>query len=218
MKLNDETVAAYLKAHPDFFTAHADVLPSVVTDGGVVDFQQAMLARLKTDKSKAQRVQKELIETVRANMTNQSRIQTAVLAALEADSFEELITIIAEDFPVILGVDTAMVAIESTSAEIPFVNHAGIRFTRAGLIEKWLGAGDVLLQGNIAGDPDIFGPGAGLVRSQALIRLEVSEQTPRALLAFGSRDPLLFQPHQAVDQIGFLSQAIERILRIWLNT
>jgi len=215
--LNDEAVAAYLKANPDFFSVHADVLPSDVSRGGVVDFQQAMLARLKTDKSKVQRAQKELIETVRANMTNQSRIQTAVLVLLEATGFEEAVEVITQDFPVLLDVDTVSLAIESNSKEIPFINQSGIRFAKAGTVVKWLGEGDVLLQGSISGAEEIFGPGAGLVRSHALVRLEITEQTPLGILAFGSRNPDTFNPGQAVDQIGFLSQVVERVFRIWLS-
>lgn len=214
--LDDEIVAAYLRAHPEFFDTHADVLPSAA-GAGVVDFQKAMLSRLKTDKSNAQRVQRELIETVRANMNNQSRIQTAVLVMLEAESFEEMIAVITEDFPALLDIDTVNLVIESTSREIPFVHQIGMRFARQGTIEKWLGKGDVLLQGNINGSEEIFGAGAGLVKSQALVRIEISSATPAGLIAFGSRDPGAFEPNQAIDQIGFLAQAVERCFRIWLG-
>lgn len=220
--LEDEGVIAYLKAHPDFLNNHPEVIQHLKAPGnkqaaGVVDFQQALLERLKEDKSTAQRVQKELIDTVRANMNNQSRIHTAVLVLLEADTFEEFVETITQDFPVLLDVDTVNLIIESTSKEIPFVNQAGIRFARQGLVQKWLGTGDVLLQGNISGHEEIFGPGAGLVKSQALVRLEISQNTPAGIMAFGSRDPEAFVPNQAVDQIGFLAQVVERCFRLWLD-
>lgn len=221
-KMDDADVIAYLKAHPEFFDTHPDILehlkaPGVKQGKGVVDFQQALLERLKTDKSNAQRVQKALIENVRANMNNQNRIQTAVLIALEAESFEEFIETVTQDFPALLDIDTVNLVIESTSKEIPFVNQAGIRFARQGTVEKWLNTGDVLLQDNINGAEELFGPGAGLVKSHALVRVEISEKTPAGLIAFGSRDPDMFQPHQAIDQIGFLAQVIERCFRLWLD-
>ncbi len=215
-------VVAYLKAHPEFFNAHPDILehlkaPGIARGNGVVDFQQALLEKLKTDKSNAQRVQKEIIENVRANMNNQSRIQTAVLVVLEAETFEEFIESITQDLPVLLDVDTVNLIIESTSKEIPFINQSGIRFTNQGTVQKWLGTGDALLQNNINGNEELFGPGAGLVKSHALVRLEISQNTPAGIIAFGSRDPEAFQPNQAIDQIGFLAQAIERCFRIWLD-
>ena len=215
--LNEETVAAWLKENPDFFTAHPDALPPLEQGKGVVDFQQRMLERLKNDKSKAQRLQKELIDNVRANMSNQSRIQTAVLTMLEADSFEEFIETVTQDLPVLLDVDTVNLIIETPSKEIPFINQSGIRFAKSGTVTKWLSTGDALLQDNISGHEELFGPGAGLVKSHALVRLEISQDTPAGIIAFGSRDPEMFQPNQAVDQIGFLAQVVERCFRIWLG-
>jgi hypothetical protein len=214
---DDATVLAYLKANPDFFNAHPDALPGAPQGKGVVDFQQRMLEKLKSDKSNAQRLQRELIENVRANMNNQSRIQTAVLVIMEAGSFEAFVESVVQDLPVLLDVDTVNLIIESTSKEIPFINQAGIRFAKPGTVQKWLSSGDALLQNNINGHEDLFGPGAGLVKSQALVRLEISKDTPAGIIAFGSRDPEAFQPNQAVDQIGFLAQVIERCFRIWLG-
>ncbi|MBU6475852.1 MAG: DUF484 family protein [Alphaproteobacteria bacterium] len=215
--LDDEAVLAYLKSNPDFFDAHPDALPVVDRGTGVVDFQQKMLGKLKNDKSKVQQLQRELIENVRANMNNQTRIQAAVLTVLEADSFEEFVELVTQQLPVILDVDTINLIIESASKEVPFVNLSGIRFAKAGTVTKWLSTGDALLQDNIQGHEELFGPGAGLVRSHALVRLEISEDTPSGIIAFGSRDPEAFMPNHAVDQIGFLAQVVERCFRIWLG-
>lgn len=221
-ELDDDSVIAYLKANPEFLNTYPEVLehmkaPGAVQGKGVVDFQQVMLEKLKADKTMSQRLQRELIENVRANMNNHNRIQTAVLMLLEAESFEEFIETVTGDLPTLLDVDTVNLVIESTSKEIPFVNQSGIRFARQGTVEKWLNTGDALLQDNISGHEELFGPGAGLVKSHALVRLEISEATPHGIIAFGSRDPETFQPNQAVDQIGFLAQVVERCFRIWLG-
>lgn len=222
MKTTEEDVLSFLKSEKDFFKRHPDILEHLQAPGrdhgrGVVDFQQVMVERLKADKSSAQKVQRDLIETVRANMNNQNRIHMAVLVLLEAESFEELVAAITQDFPVLLDVDTVNLVIESTSKEIPFINQSGIRFARQGTVDKWLGKGDALLQSNINGHEDIFGPGAGLVKSHALLRLEISNNTPAGIMAFGSRDPDAFKPEQAIDQIGFLAQVVERCFRIWID-
>lgn len=217
-----DDIIDYLKNNRDFFKDHPEVLehldlPVPDRGRGVVDFQSALLSRLKNDKSNAQKMQKDLIETVRANMNNQSRIHTAVLVLLEAESFEELVSVITQDFPILLDVDTVNIVIESTSREIPFVNQSGMRFARLGTVQKWLGQGDALLQENINGHEDLFGPGAGLVKSHALLRLEISPGTPAGMLAFGSRNPDAFHAGQAIEQVGFLAQVVERCFRIWLD-
>lgn len=222
-EISEEDVISFLKAKKDFFKDHPEVLEHLEAPGqemgkGVVDFQQVLVERLKADKRNVQQLQRELIETVRANVNNYNRVQTAILTLLEAESFEEFVETITQEFPILLDVDTISIVIESTSKEIPFVNQQGMRFARLGTVQKWLGTGDALLQGNINGHEDIFGPGAGLVKSHALLRLEISEKTPHGLVAFGSRDPEAFHPEQAVDQIGFLTQVIERCFRLWLDT
>jgi uncharacterized protein len=222
LSIEEDDVVAYLRANKGFFHQHAELLdtlemPQADHGKGVVDFRGALVERLKADKAGAQKLQRDLIETVRANLTNQSRVYTAVLVMLEADSFDELVQVVTQDFPVLLDVDTVTLVIESTSKEIPFVHQAGMRFAKQGTVQKWLGAGDALLQSNVNGHEDIFGPGAGLVKSQALLRLEISDKTPAGLIAFGSRDPDAFHPNQAIDQIGFLAQVVERCIRIWLG-
>lgn len=220
--LTDEDVIAYLRKKKDFFRDNPELLEELSAPGqdrgrGVVDFQQVLVERLKSDKSNAHKVQKELIETFRANMSNQSRIQTAVLVVLEAETFEEFVETITQDLPVLLDVDTITLVIEATSKEVPFVNVAGMRFVKPGFVRSWLGDGDALLQPNINGHEEIFGPGAGLVKSHALLRLEISTNTPAGIIAFGSRNPDAFSPDQAIDQVGFLAQVVERCFRIWLD-
>jgi len=220
-EVTEEEVIAFLRKKKDFFRDNPELLEELSAPGqkhgkGVVDFQQALVERLKSDKSNAHKVQKELIETFRANMSNQNRIQTAVLVILEAETFEEFIETLTQDLPVLLDVDTCNLVIEATSKEVPFVNQAGIRFARQGFVKSWLGEGDALLQPNINGHEDIFGPGAGLVKSHALLRLEISAHTPAGIIAFGSRNPEAFAPDQAIDQIGFLAQVVERCFRFWI--
>lgn len=219
--LSNDDVIAFLKSRKNFFQENPDLLdqmnlPGQNLGGGVADFQSALLNRLKADKSNSQKLQRELIETVRANMNNYNRIQTAILVLLEAESFEEFVSVVTTDFPVLLDVDTATLVVEATSKEVPFIHQAGIRFAKQGTVKKYLGDGDALLQPNVNGQEEIFGPGAGLVKSQALLRLEISHNTPAGLLAFGSRDAEAFQPDQAIDQIGFLAQVVERMFRLWL--
>jgi uncharacterized protein YigA (DUF484 family) len=50
-----------------------------------------------------------------------------------------------------------------------------------------------------------------------LLRLEISHNTPAGIIAFGSRDPEAFGPEQAIDQIGFLAQVVERCFRLWID-
>lgn len=136
---------------------------------------------------------------------------------LEANNFEDFIHSITIDIATILDVDIAVLVVEADGDDIPHVNTNGIRIIPQGTTDKWMNDKPVLLQDNISGSEAIYGGGATLVQSQILLRVDISMDTPPAIVAFGSRDPNMFGEGQATDQILFLARVIERSFRAWLN-
>jgi uncharacterized protein YigA (DUF484 family) len=218
----EAAIEAYLTAYPDFVQRHPTLLrtlipPAIDRGNGVVDFQRFMVARLQGDLDQATLQNSALIHTARANAHSQSRIHAASLALIEARSLGQLLEILTGDLMDILDVDVISMVVESNGVDLPHVAASGIRIVEPGAVSDWLGRGDVLLQSAIAGDPAIYGPGAGLVQSEALIKLAISSRTPIGLVAFGSRDPQMFQDGQGTELIAFLGGVIERLLRVWLD-
>jgi hypothetical protein len=80
-----------------------------------------------------------------------------------------------------------------------------------------MGDSHIRLERDCGGRTDIYGSMAGVVNSQALIRLFISSRSPAGLLALGSRDPDMFAPGRGTDLISFLSGVIERLIRLWLD-
>jgi len=223
--LNDDEVKAYLRDNRDFLLKNPKVLsilkaPGQSSGDTVADFQQAMVERLRKDKAEILSLQKELVENARANMSNQSRIHSAILVLLEAENFTDFVQTITQDFPVLLGVDVTTLALETgSSINVPAVDHQGLRIIEPGTVTAHLGEGGYgLLLDNMRGTEDIFGEGAGLVRSQALLRLDIGPGFPKGMLCFGARDPELFQADQGIEQISILSQVVERHIRTFLRT
>jgi uncharacterized protein YigA (DUF484 family) len=218
----ETAIVAYLVEHPDFVQRHPALLrtltpPSVDRGKGVVDFQRFMVARLQSDIDQLHIENTALIHTARANAHSQSRIHAAALALIEARSLGQLLEILTGDLMDILDVDVIAMVVESNGVDLPHVAASGIRIVEQGAVDEWLGRRDVLLQGPVAGDPAIYGPGAGLIQSEALLRLTISSRTPAGLVAFGSRDPDLFHDGQGTELIGFLGNVLERLLRAWLD-
>ena len=220
--LTPEEVSAYLREHPDFLVQHADLVhhltpPSIDRGRGVVDFQAFMVERLRSELHQLKDQQRELIGTARANVNSQNRIHAAVLFLLEARSFEQLIQIITTDLAILLDLDVACLVVESNGQDIPHTHISGVRVVEEGTVDLCLGTADVVLNADIHGDPEIYGPGAGLVRSEALIRLQVSSETPEGFLAFGSREPDTFHSGQGTELVNFLARVVERVIRSWLE-
>lgn len=213
-------VIEFLKKNPKFLTqnpAAVDYLhPPKSGDRKVKDFMSFMVERLKQDKEKVVTTARTLVENARSNMNNQQRIQNVVLRLLEAATFEEFIEIITSDMSAMLDTDICVLVVESDGS-IPHIHTSGIRMVPQGTIDKWMGGKNALLQSNISGIEVIYGGAYTLVQSQALLRVDISMNTPPAILAFGSRDPEAFEEGQATEQISFLARVVERQFRAWLN-
>jgi len=217
-----DEVVAFLRDNPKFLQQNpeaCDLLVPPNSDAGknVSDFQSFMIKRLKDDKEKVLETTKEIVENARSNMNNQQRIHKAVLRLLEARNFEEFIHIITMDLSAMLDTDISVLVVESNGHDIPHIQANGIRVLPSGTIDQWMNGQDVLLQSNIGGLEAIYGGGANLVQSQALLRVDISMDTPPAIVAFGSRDPNMFTDGQGTEMVSFLAHVVERAFRQWLR-
>ena len=218
-----EDVAAYLRKHPDFLAKRADLLavltpPALRRGDSVVDMQHFMLQRLRSDLARAKTQQRALIATSRSNLTSQNRIHAAVLAILASTSFEQLLQTVTTDLAVLLDVDVVTIGVESAASAQPRLPLHGIQILRSGTVDDLLGAErDAMLRADTAGDAALFGSAAGLVRSQALLRLDVSEHAPVGLLCIGTRRADKFHPGQGTELLSFLARVTELTIAAWLD-
>ncbi len=217
-----DDIIAYLKKNPAFLQQHPEVidilLPPTEKQGkGVIDFQYYMVRQLRADRDEVVETTREIVETSRANMNNQARFHTAVLMLLEARSFEDFIRTITLDLAAVLDVDIISVVVETDGDSIPHIDLSGVRAVKPGTIDLLMKKKPVVLEAFISGFDDIYGGGSTLVKSQALLRLVVAQNTPPVLLAFGSRNPDLFVEGQGTELLVFLGRVIERCFRDWLH-
>ncbi|MBV8118444.1 MAG: DUF484 family protein [Alphaproteobacteria bacterium] len=215
-------VIAYLREHPDFLDRHPDALhllraPNRSGDG-VLDFQHFMLERLRGELQRAQDEHKKLIALSRGNLAGQCRVHKATLALLKATGFEHLLQIVTTDLAVLIDVDAVTLGIESTAARTARMPLPGIRLLRAGVVDHLLGPDrDVLLCTDVKGDPTLFGAAAGLVRSQALVRLSFGRAGPAGLMCIGTRRAGTFHPGLGTELLNFLARAVAITIGQWLE-
>lgn len=221
-KLAKEDVIDFLNRNPDFLNCNPelyDILtpPKEKTAKGVVDFQHYLVRRLKEDRNDVLQSAREIVETARTNMSNIARIHAAVLALLEARTFEEFIRTITADFASLLDVDIVSLVIETDADTIPHIDIPGVRITRPGMADLLMQGDTVILDSAGTGLAELYGGGANLVKSHALLRLDIGPGIPPAIVAFGSRDPAMFAAGQATDLVLFLGRVIERCFHAWLD-
>lgn len=222
-----EEVAAYLQRTPDFLLKHPSLLavltpPEINRGDRVVDMQHFMVQHHRAEIAALKSQQKSLITATRANLASQARVHGAVLAIIGATSFEQLIQIVTTDLATLLDADVVTIAVERQAtgqtvqrARLP---HPGVQILEVGTVAAVLGPErDVVFQTDSRGDPRLFGDGAGLVRSAALVRLPVSSSAPAGMLCIGTRKASKFHVGQGTELLSFLARALGITIAAWLD-
>ena len=216
-------VMAYLRRHPEFLDEHPEALRLLRPPGrevaeGVVDFQQFLHEKQRRELNRVNLEYRNLITTCRGNLASQNRIHKAALALLTAPSFGQLLQIVTTDLAVLLDVDVVTIGVENIAGVTPRLNTHGVHLLEAGTVEELLGADKaVVYEADVAGDPALFGGAAGLVRSQALVRVRFGRETPTGLLCIGTRKPGRFHAGMGTELLGFLGRIVGISIGLWLN-
>lgn len=219
--LSDAQVAAYLRGHGDFLLRHPDLVLSLSPPSrwpdvdGVVDMQVFMIERLKEEVDRIKGAAEDLIHTSRFNLSTQNRTHEAVLTLMSADDLGALAQAVAEDLPPMLDVDVATLCFEETDRPLPALAVPGVLRIPPGSVERTMGGPDrdCALNEELPGDPLMFGDGAGLVASSALVRLSPGGICPDGLLALGSRHDRTFHAGQGTELITFLARVLDLCVR-----
>ncbi len=222
--LSEDQVMAYLDANPDFLLRHPDLVPVLAPPsrwpeaGAVVDMQVYMIARQREEMGRVRAAAEDLILTSRTNMSVQSRTHAAALALLHADDMGLLARTVNDDLPALLDVDVACLCFEDSPEPRPELIQPGIQRLTPGEVDRILGGDDhdCLLSETAREQVGLFGDGAGLATSTALVRLECGQDMPDGLLALGARRPDTFHPGQGTELIGFLARVAETCVKRFL--
>lgn len=222
-KITAADVVEYLRNEPNFFSQHPEALTAISSadsdqGDGVINFQSVVINKLRDSAEEFKQERKDLLLTARTNQQSLSRIHECVLAVLASKSFEQVIHTVTTDFAAMLDLDMVILCIEADDEKIRLLDTRGLVVLPEGEIERCLGAEKLVsLRGDITGEKQIFGAEASLIRSEAIVRLNISSVTPPSLIAFGSRDPLRFDSGQSTELVAFLACVLEHVISTWLD-
>ena len=222
-EIGGRDIIAYLRRHPDFLDAHPEALrllraPTREIGEDVVDFQHFQIERLRRDLARVNLEHRTLIAASRGNLASQSRVHKAVIAIMAAASFEQLLQTVTTDLAVLLDVDIVTIGVESTAAPTGRLSLNGIRLLKEGAVDALLGPERAaLLRVDAPGEAVLYGAAAGLVRSQALLRVSIGRSAPTGLLCIGARRIGRFSPGLGTELLGFLARVLGIAIAQWLS-
>lgn len=225
--MTKKMVEDYLRSHPSFLMDNPDILEALIPPAqnlgrGVVDFQFFAIENMRRGMGKMKDRFNSLVTSARDNMSTQQQVQKAVLSVIRAKNLEQLLEVLTTDLLTWFDVDVVRLAIESDAAGLYDTyyseqNYSGICFVPNNTAQAALSSESVRLISDTHNEPPIgfemiFADCSNMVRSCALLRLDLEKVGKPAILAFGVRDSGHFHPHQGSDLLGFLADVMSAVL------
>lgn len=226
-EMTKKMVIEFLQSNPQFLAEHPDLFevltpPEQKHGRGVIDFQYYAIDNLRRGMRKMKDRMGNLVTSARENLSVQQQVQRAVLSTIRARNLEELLDILATDLMTWFDVDVVRLAMESDMAGLYETyynedNYSGICFVPNGTSNAVLLGEKVRLISDTQVEPPIgfemvFADCSSLVRSCALVQLELPTIGRSAILAFGVRHADRFHPHQGGEFLSFLGEVMSIIL------
>ncbi|MCW8916541.1 MAG: DUF484 family protein [Magnetovibrio sp.] len=222
--LSDDDVSQYLLDHPEFFSRNPEILVQmqgpipIKREDGVVDFQSAMVEKLRDEMQNLTACAQDVIETSRTNMTYLTRTHAAVLAMLSAQDADHMASIITNDLPLLLDVDAVSFGFEQDYKAEAALRLPGVKMLPFHYLDAQMGeGGDISLVRDMLDDGTLFGEDHTLIRSAALARLRPTQTMAGGVIALGSSIPNAFHAGQGTDLLNFLARVSEKLFSKWLG-
>jgi uncharacterized protein YigA (DUF484 family) len=178
----------------------------------VIQFEDHALARLRARCAAAEEANQDLLAFARGHSGAVQSIHGAVLAAMEAPSFEALLHVVTQEWPLILRIDAVALALVVGGRGFR-VDAGGAQLVDAAMLGRSLAQVDgVLLRGVERGHP-LFGPACDLIRAEALIRLP--GDVPAGMLALGQRTQPSLDGRHGSELLMFLGRSLSAMIARW---
>ena len=184
--------------------------------GRVIQFEERAVAQLRSRLGAIEEANQDLIAFARGHSGAVSAIHSAILAALEADSVEDLLHVVTQEWPLILGIDA--VALSQIVGEQGFrADCNGVQGVEPQLLRRAIDQVDGVEMRAVERGHPLFGPACDLIRAEALIRIDCEPPLPVGLLALGQRTSQQLDARHGSELLLFLGRSLAAMLRRWLT-
>ena len=181
----------------------------------VYQFEDHALARLRARLGQAEEANEDLIAFARGHAGAVSSIHEAVLAAMEADGVDDVLHVVTQEWPLILGIDAVALALVIGDKGFR-ADGNGLQAVEPQLLLRSLEQVDGVMMRTVERGHPLFGPACDLIRAEAIIRIECEPPLPIGLIALGQRSEQSLDAPHGSELLMFLGRSLAAIIRRWL--
>ena len=183
--------------------------------GKVISFEERAVATLRDRLGAAESANEDLIAFARGHSGATAAIHRAVIALMEADSLDGLFSVVAYDWPRLLGLDHAVLALVADGKGFRVeAGHVGTVEPR--IVDRAIDRLDPVTMRTVSCGHPLFGTAARDIRSEALVVLSAEAPLPYGILLLGQKDAACLYNRHGAQLLGFLGSCLGAMLRRWL--
>lgn len=181
----------------------------------VISFEERAVATLRDRLGAAESAKEDLIAFARGHSGATAAIHAAVLALMDADSLDALFDVVSKDWPRLLGLDCAVLAlvVDGRGFRVE-ADHVGTVEPR--IVDRAISRLEAVTMRTVDCGHPLFGSAARDIHSEALITLSAEAPLPYGLLLLGQKDAASIDNRHGAQLLGFLGSCLSAMLRRWL--
>lgn len=183
--------------------------------GRPVQFDHQALERLRQRIAAAEEANRNLLVLARGQSGAVAAIHGAVIAASDAESFEHLLHIVTQEWPLILGLDAVALALVGRDIGLR-ADASGIHSATPAMLRRSIERFEPVVLRRVERGHPLFGPACDLIRAEALIRIDGEPPFPSGLLALGQRSEQRLETGHGSELLVFLGRSLASMLRRWI--
>jgi uncharacterized protein len=184
--------------------------------GKVISFEERAVATLRDRLGAAESAKEDLIAFARGHSGATAAIHAAVLALMDADSLESLFKVVANDWPRLLGLDHAVLALVADGRGFR-VDSQHVGTVEPRIVDRAIDRLDAITMRTVNCGHPLFGTAARDIRAEALILLNAAAPLPYGILLLGQKDAACLDNRHGAQLLGFLGSSLNAMLRRWLT-
>ena len=190
--------------------------------GNIVDLRSIAMRQLENQIQKAESTNKSIVAAAYENISSYELIHKAVLNILEARNFSELELQFSRNVQSALKISHIHIMIENYNVEsVSFKSNNYISVVSSGEVSSYINSSnkdhkkDIIMRSVRDPDTRIYGEKSSIIKSEAVIALDLGEKKLPASLIMGSTSVNQFEPRQRTELLRFFGSVVERVIRNW---